>query len=181
MLHRPFSLCKGEKMNYSPKHDDTKIRAIYGIFLVVGLSFSSVGTSLTKVIFTTLSLAFIATGLYLFIRHDLTSYSYIVMENEGRLDFYVDRTVGKRGAYVCYYPLCDAVLLERYGKDTKKALLEKYGKVYVYNYTHNRFCNNRHVIMFKNDGYYDAIICQLDGESAEYLSKGIEASRSDVE
>ena len=168
-------------MNYSPKHDDTKIRAIYGIFIVVGLMFMSVGTGMVKVIFTTLSLALIATGLYLFIRHDLTSYSYIVMENDGRLDFYVDKTVGKRGAYVCYYPLCDAVLFEGYEKDTKKALSEKYGKVFVYNYTHNRFCKDRQVIVFKNDGYYDAIICQLDVESAEYLSKCIEASRSDTE
>lgn len=165
-------------MNYSPKHDDTKIRAIYGALIVLGLAFTAVGTGLIKTVFTALSLAFIATGLYLFIRHDLTSYSYIVMENEGRLDFYVDRVVGKRGAYVCYYPLCDAVSLQTYERGTKKALGEKYGKVFVYNYCHNRFCKERHIIVFKNDGYYDAVICQLDPQSVGYLNKCIELSRT---
>ena len=71
-------------MNYSPKHDDTKIRAIYGALIVLGLAFTVIGTGLVKTVFTALSLVFIATGLYLFIRHDLTSYTYIVMENEGK-------------------------------------------------------------------------------------------------
>ena len=168
-------------MNYSPKHDDTKIRAIYGALIVLGLAFTVIGTGLVKTVFTALSLVFIATGLYLFIRHDLTSYTYIVMENEGRLDFYVDRVVGKRGAYVCYYPLCDAVAFEVYKKGTRKELEEKYGKVFVYNYCHNRFCKERHIIVFKNDGYYDAVICQLDPQGAEYLSRCINLSKNNEE
>ena len=134
--HRPFSLYGAFKkevfMNYSPKHSDTKMRLIYGALIVIGLALASVGAGAVKAVLSSVSLICIALGLYLFIRYDLTTYTYIVMENEGRQDFYIDRAVGKRGSYVCYYPLCDLVLAEAYEKDTKKKLYEKYNKIFAY-------------------------------------------------
>ena len=149
-------------MNYAPPHNDTKMRTIYAILVAAGLALYFVGTGWVKAVLTALSLVFLATGLYLFIKHDLTTYTYILMENEGRQDFYVDRVVGKRGTYVCYYPLCDAVCLEEYKKGTRHILEEKYGKVFVYNYCHNRFSGKKQVLVFENDGYYDAVIIELD-------------------
>ena len=168
-------------MNYSPKHNDTVMRVIYSGLIVCGLIMYTLGEGIAKIVFTTLSLAFIATGLYLFIKHDLTTYTYIVMENEGRLDFYVDKAVGRRGAYVCYYPVCDIVLVEKYEKGIAKRLNNEYGKTFVYKYYHNRFVKEKHIILFKNQGYYDAVVCQLSNECYEYLSKASREEKSKYE
>jgi hypothetical protein len=136
------------------------------------------GEGIAKIVFTTLSLVFIATGLYLFIKHDLTTYTYIVMENEGRLDFYVDRVVGKRGSYVCYYPLSDLILVEKYEKGITRELNKKYGKTFVYKYLHNKFGNEKYIILFKNQGYNDAVVCQLDTSSFEYIKRAAENEKS---
>ncbi len=162
-------------MNHSPKHNDTPMRVIYGALITVGLIMNMLGEGTVKLIFTSLSLIFIGTGLYLFIRYDLTTYTYIVMENEGRFDFYVDRAVGRRGSYVCYYPLCDLVLIERYQRGVEKRLNREYGKTFVYKYFHNRFAKEKYIIVFKNQGYNDAVVCQLDAEALEYL-KGVQSN-----
>ena len=165
-------------MNYSPKHTDTAMRVIYGAFITVGFIMYMLGSVNVKLVFTCLSLAFIGTGLYLFIRYDLTTFSYIAMENENRIDFYVDRAVGRRCAYVCYYPLCDLVSIEKYEKGTKKKLNAQYGRTYVFKYFHNCFAKDKYVIVFKNQGYHDAIACELDNVSYEYLKSASEKEKS---
>lgn len=156
-------------MNYSPKHNDMKMRILYGGLVILSFVFMSVGKGPLGAIFKALSILFLAAGLYLFIRHDLTSFSYIVMENGGRLDFYVNRTTGKRGAYVCYYTLDDILCIEDYKKGKKAELSQKHGKVFFYNYCHNRFCGNKQIIVFENQGYCDAVIVELSKECVDYL------------
>ena len=160
-------------MNYSPKHNDTKMRAVYGMLIVLGLCLTSVGTGVVRAILMSVGLVCLSIGLYLFIRYDMTTFTYIVMENEGRLDFYIDRVVGKRGSYVCYYPISDLALAEKYEKGTKKRLYEKYDKIFVYNYCHNRLRGEKYVLVFENDGYYDGVIVELDGVCFEYLKNQI--------
>ncbi|MBQ7225198.1 MAG: hypothetical protein IJX02_01195 [Clostridia bacterium] len=168
-------------MKYTPKHSDIIMRTIYGGNIACALVMMMLGTGLVRTILLSFSVVLLAVGLFLFIRHDLTSFTYIVMENEKRLDFYVDRAVGKRGAYACYYPLSDAVLIEKYEKGTKKRLYSEYGKVFVYNYCHNRFTKDKYIVMFRNDGYFDAVVIELDTGCYEYLKKGIEASKREQE
>ena len=158
-------------MNYSPKHNDIKMRAVYGFLIVLGLALNFVGTGLVKTVASALSLILLAVGLYFFVKHDMTTYTYILMENEGRVDFYIDRVVGKRGAYVCYYPLSDTVLAEKYEKGTRDKVNREYGKVFIYNYTHNRFCGDKQILVFKNEGYYDAVIVELSRECFDYIQK----------
>lgn len=165
-------------MNYTPKHNDNRIRAIYASLIVIAFICMSVGTGLLKTVLMSLSVIFLITGLFLFIKHDLTSFSYIVMENEGRLDFYINKITGKRGNYVCYYPLSDVEALEKYEKGTKKQLYQKYGKVFIYHYAHNRFSEEKYVLVFKNDEYYDAVVCEFDNKNYELLKLGIEKSKS---
>lgn len=160
-------------MKFSPRHDDLRIRIIYASLIVAAFVMMSFGTGIVRVVLMSLSVICLAAGLFLFIKFDMTTYTYIVLENDKRLDFYVDKMVGKRSAYACYYPLSDALTLEKYEKGVKKAIRQKYGKVFFYNYSHNCFCPGKYALVFQNDGYCDAIICQLDITSAEYLRRAI--------
>ena len=168
-------------MKYSPRHEDTLMRAIYGVLVIAAFVMMSFGTGIVRAVLLSASVVCLGVGLYLFMRHDLTTYTYIVMENEGRLDFYVDKSTGKRGAYVCYYPLCDAIGVFPLEKGAKKELSAKHGKVFFYNYSHNRFCQNKYVVLFQNDGYCDGVICQLDSGSVTYIERGISLSKGDEE
>ena len=166
-------------MKYTPKHTDNLLRAIYGSLIVASFVLMGFGTGLVRTILMSLSVVFLAVGLFLFIRHEITTYSYIVMENGERLDFYVDKLTGKRGAYVCYYPMTDALTIEKYEKGIRKKLEQKYGKTFVYRYCHNIFCGEKYLVVFQNNGYCDAVLCQLEASHAEYIKKAI--SQSEVE
>ena len=163
-------------MKFASKHNDNLMRSIYAFLVVASLIFMNIGTGIVHTVFMSLSVVSLAVGLYLFMRHEMTTFTYIVMENEGRLDFYVDKSSGKRGAYVCYYPLSDTVAFQKYEKGTKKEIYQKFGKTFVYNYRHNRFCKDNYIIVFQNEGYCDAVICQLDEKHQELLKLAISKS-----
>ncbi len=156
-------------MKFSPNHNDNRIRAIYGGFIVIAFAMMCFGTGLVRTVLLSLSIVFLGVGLYLFIRCDMTTYTYIVTRKGERLDFYIDKSFGKRGAYVCYYPLTDAVSLEKYERSKRKALKEKHGKVFIYNYCHNKLVGEKYIFTFKNEGYFDSVIIELDKKSFEYL------------
>ena len=168
-------------MRYSPNHSDPRMRALYASLVVCAFVMLSVGTGAVRAILVSLALVCLGVGLYLFIKCDMTTYTYIVMENEGRQDFYIDKAVGKRGAYVCYYPLSDVAYFDDYIKGSKKEINEKYGKVFFYNYCHNRLNGDKQILVFENDGYYDAVIIELDKQSIEYLKKAIRVSKETEE
>ena len=157
------------------------MRVVYATLVIAAFVMMSFGTGIVRAILMSLAVLCLGVGLYLFIRHDMTTYTYIVLENEDRLDFYIDKATGKRGAYVCYYPLSEVVGFEKYERGTKKALREKYGKVFVYHYSHNRFCDDKYILVFQNEGYCDAVICQFDPACVEYLNKGIALSKEKKE
>ena len=153
------------------------MRVIYGFLITSGFVMMSVGEGLAKTVLSSLALVFLATGLYLFIRYEMTTYTYIAMENDNRIDFYVDREVGKRGGYVCYFPLSDCRELSPLTKGKKSEIRAKYGKSFFYNYCHNRIGVKKHIIVFENDGFHDCIICQLDEKALSYLERAIELSK----
>lgn len=164
-------------MNFAPKHTDNILRGIYAFLVLASLIFMNFGTGIVRTVFMSLSVISLATGLYLFMRHEMTTFTYIVMENDGRLDFYVDKSSGKRGSYVCYYPLSDTLHFSKYEKGTKKEIYQKFGKTFVYNYRHNRFCGDKYIIVFQNNGYCDAVICELDEKHVSVLEKAISKSK----
>lgn len=156
-------------MNYSPQHNDVKMKGIYFSLIAIGLSLNLAGSGVVKTILSSLSLILLSTGLFLFIKHGMTTYTYIAMENGNRIDFYINRTVGKRGAYVCYYPLSDLVAAEKYEKGIKSKVKEEHGKVFFYNYCHNLFSKEKQILVFQNDGYCDAVIVELSQECFKYV------------
>ena len=162
-------------MKFSPKRTDSAIRAIYAGLLLASLLFAGTGQGILKAILTSVALLTLTGSIYLFIRYDLTTYTYIIKENGESHDFYIDKSVGKRGGYVCYYPVSDIVLIEKYGKDTKKRLRSKYGKVNFYNYSQNIIKANKSVILFKNDGYHDAVIFEPDDNFTLAVNSAMDA------
>ena len=167
-------------MKFSPEHKDNIMRAIYGILTLGGLVLFNVGEGLLKTVFMSLSLVFLATGLFLFIRFEMTSFTYLVMENEERLDFYVDRAVGKRGSYVCYFPLSDCLDFVDYSKKAKKELKEKYPKILFFNYCHNKVGAKKQILVFDLDGTCEAVIVQLE-EYTNYMKEAIKISMRESE
>ena len=168
-------------MEFTPQHNDLRTRSIYGSLMVLSLAFMYVGTGILHAVLMSLSFIGLAVGLFMFIRSDLTSFSYIVRENGEGYDFYINKVTGKRGAYVCYYPLSDAVLLEEYKKGKKKELYEKYGKVFVYNYCHNKLVGEKQILMFKNNGYYDAVIIELDKPHLARLNEAMQNAKRNMQ
>lgn len=164
-------------MKFSPKHTDNVMRAIYGALVVLSVAFSNIGSGLTHTIFMCFTVICLCIGLFLFMRHEMTTYTYIILENDGGLDFYVDKSMGKRGSYVCYYPISDCVAFEKYEKGTKKGLRARLGRVLFYGYSHNVFTKDKYVIVFQNEEHCDAVICQLDAQSCEHVKKAISLSQ----
>ena len=167
-------------MKFSPPHKDNVMRATYGFLVVCGLVLFNIGEGLLKTVFMSLSLVFLATGLFLFIRFEMTSFTYIVMENEKRLDFYVDRAVGKRGTYVCYFPLYDCVEFLDFTKEAKEELKKKYPRIVFFNYCHNKVGVKKQIMVFEADGTFEAVIIQLD-EYRNYMLNAIELSKKETD
>lgn len=163
-------------MKYSPKRTDNAIRAIYAALLIMTVLFAGTGSGVTKAILSSLALIFLTASIYLFIRYDMTSYIYMLNERNGGYDFYIDKYVGKRGGYVCFYPLSDSVAFEKYEKGTKKALREKYGNIRFYNYSQNIIKADKSIIVFANTNYFDAVIFEPDADFSDMIRKAAEAS-----
>lgn len=158
-------------MKYSPKRTDNAIRAIYAILLIMTVLFAGTGSGITKAILSSLALIFLTSSLYLFIRYDMTSYTYILSEKDGGYDFYIDKYVGKRGGYVCFYPISDSVMFEKYEKGMKKSLRNKYGNIHFYNYSQNIIKSDKSIIVFSNTDYFDAVIFEPDSDFSDMIRK----------
>lgn len=167
-------------MNYTPKHKDITMRAIYAFLLLFAMVISNTGTGLTRTLLLSASIVMLVMGAYLFLRYELTTFSYIILDTDSGKEFFIDKAVGKRNGYVCFYPLKDAVELLTYTDKTKKELKEKYSKIYIYNYCHNRFKAERQILVFKNDGYYDAVIIELN-EYRDYVQGQINESKRKID
>ena len=163
-------------MKFSPNHNDIRIRAVYGGLVLAAFVMMCFGTGVVRTVLLSLSVVFLGVGLYLFIRCDMTTYTYLVIEKDEGFDFYIDKSSGKKGAYVCFYPLTDAVSLEKYDRSKRAELKKKHGKVFIYNYCHNKLTGLKYILTFKNEGYYDSVIIELDCKSLEYLKAAMEKS-----
>ena len=151
-------------MNYSPKHNDIKMRAVYGFLIVLGLALNFVGEGLVKTVLSAVSLILLAVGLYLFVKHDMTTYTYILMENEGRVDFYIDRVVGKRGAYVCYFPISDCVCHGTFTDTTRSELNAKYNDCSFSKYVQNFMTGKRYFALFAHEGRHQCVVFEANEE-----------------
>lgn len=160
-------------MKYAPKHNDKTMRIIYILLFGLALVLISLplkeGVSRTALIIV--SIVSLVGAMYLITRYELTTYTYILNPNGNDYDFFVDKAVGKRGNYVCSYPVSSICKVIPYEKDTKEALKKEYPNILIYNYAHNLFTGKKQIIVFKSTPNYEAVICELGDEMEEFLEK----------
>ena len=161
-------------MNFTPKRKNSTVRAIYLGLLALGLiSIVISGQSNSRrIAFICISMVSLVGGVYLMMRYELTTYSYILNAKENDFEFFVNKATGKRGSYVCFYMISDVVAFMSYEKDTKDELVRKYQNISFYTYTNNVSCKTN-VLIFANTGHYDAVIMESDEAYDEYIKNAI--------
>lgn len=158
-------------MRYTSEHKDTRLKILYLTLILISLVTITVRLERYTGILSSVALIFLVAGLYLFIRFEMTSYTYIIESRDDKLELFIDRAVGKRGAYVCYYPVQYAREIIEHKKGSIKELREKYKKLNVYKYYQNPFQKERVIIVFENEGYYDAVIIEKNEAFISYLKE----------
>ncbi len=161
-------------MNFTPKRKNGNMRALYLGLLGLGLILMVINpqNNTRRTAFVCISLIALTAGIYLMIRYELTTYTYILNAKESDFDFFVDKSTGKRGNYVCYYKISDVASFLPYEKETKDELVKKYTNISFYTYTNNASCKTN-VLVFGNHGHYDAVIIERDEAYDEYLKNAI--------
>lgn len=153
-------------MKYSPKKTDTTVRVLYSASFVAGIAlmiFPAEGAR--AAIFSACALILLAIGIFMFVKYDCSIYEYILLERNGTFDFYVNKLTGKRGTYVCYFPLTDCVETGSYKEDTRKKLLDKYPSLRFAKYVQN-FISSKNLFyaIFRNDGALECVIFEPNEE-----------------
>ena len=166
-------------MKFSPKHEGGALRALYiGLFalalICISLPFEN-GTRRTACILITM--ASLVGAMYLMMRYELTTYTYVLNPREQSYDFFVDKATGRRGNYICSYSVLDMVKVVPYEKDTKEKLSKEYAGIMFYNYTHNLFSKKKQVIVFRNSPHYDALIVEMNEQFEGFLKNVTELSK----
>ena len=165
-------------MNFTPKRKNGNMRALYLGLLGLGLILMVLNpeNNSRRTAFVLVSLVSLTVGIYLMVRYELTTYTYILNAKEDDFDFFVDKSTGKRGNYVCYYKISDVASYLPYEKDTKDELVKKYINISFYTYTNNPSCKTN-VLVFGNRGHYDAIIMERDEAYDEYIRNAIRLAK----
>lgn len=164
-------------MKYSPKKTDKAASIAYVGALVASLICFSINSSgYFRTVLFSIGLILMATGIYLFVKYSCTCYEYILMERNGTLDFYINKIVGRRGAYVVYYPLTDCVKAGKYTDDMRERLKGELKDLRVSSYVQNFIsAKNKYYLVFENkDGYYDAVIFEPSEEMVTAIEGQIE-------
>ena len=166
-------------MKFSPKHEGGAIRALYiGLFalglICMSLPFEN-GTRRTAMII--ICMASLVGAMYLMMRFELTTYTYVLNPKENGYDLFIDKAVGKRGNYIASYSVLDIVKVIPYEKDTRQELSTEYAGIIFYNYTHNLFSKKKQVIIIKNSPNYDALIVEMNEQFEAFLREVIKLSK----
>ena len=152
-------------MKYSPKRVDTSVRVIYSISLICSVVLMMVPAkgSLSSVL-SSIALLLLALSIFLFIKYDATTYEYILIERNSTFDFYVNKINGRRGAYVCYFPLSDCVAHGEFGDNTRQELINKYSSVSFSKYVQNFLSAKRYFALFSHEGRYQCVVFEPNSE-----------------
>lgn len=156
---------EGLIMKYSPKKFDTAIRAIYSIALISSFVIMMIPAkgALSSVL-SSVALLLLGVSLMLFIKYDATKYEYILLERNGTFDFYVNKINGRRGAYVCYFPISDCVAHGEFGDTTRTELNAKYNSCSFSKYVQNFLSGKRYFAFFAHEGKHQCIVFEPNDE-----------------
>ena len=153
-------------MKYSPKKTDSVARLLYAGALLGGFVLMFIpAEGLKATLFCALALVLISIGIFIFIKYDCTRYEYILLERNDTFDFYVNKLSGRRGTYVCYFPLTDCVEFGEYKDDIKTSLVDKRQGTRVSRFVQN-FISGKNLFyaVFKNDNAFDLVVIEANDE-----------------
>ena len=86
-------------MKYTPKFKDKKLRLIYAfLFIITAVCLLSPAQGLGTTILSSVALITIVSASYIFIKYEITLFTYILIERATTVDFFVEMRSGKRGA-----------------------------------------------------------------------------------
>ena len=167
-------------MQYTHKKTSLgRARIIYISLMLLGIFLTSIKLeNWARFAFTTIGIFALVGGAFFILKYELTEFSIVVNAKEDDVNFFINKTVGKRGNYDCYFKMstCEEVL--KLEKDSKKSLREKYSKIYFHTYCHNLVSQDKHAIIFKNDDQYECIICELNDTMLSYLESSMSLAKS---
>ena len=154
-------------MQYTHKKNSGVVRALY-IFLI-GLGFAIAFIpfkGLAGSIMSTVAMASIIVGMVVFMKYEATVFSIVINARETDFDFFINKVIGKRGAYACYFLVSDAIKVVKYdGKGSRAELEKEYSGIGFHYYVHNFKSKDRYAIIFLLDGKYDALVVELSPEA----------------
>ena len=158
-------------MKYTPKFKDKKLRFIYAaLFIITAVCLLSPTSGIVATVFSSVALISVISASFLFIKYEVTFFTYILIDRNSTVDFYVEKRSGKRGAYVCYYPTSDIKEIVKADKDTKASLKDRYKNIYFFNYSKNVFCEEKYYIVFENQNRFDAVQIEPDEAFLNFLN-----------
>lgn len=161
-------------MTYTHKKHAAIIRIIYFSLLILGFVLYPMDFQGMKIVFSLSSFVCLASGIYLLIKSEMITFTYVIKEKKTDFDFFVNRAMGRRGNYVCYYYISDAIKLVKYSKETVTELTQKYKNVGYYNFCHGILSKDKYIILFKLENEYNMILVEMNDEFKSYFENCME-------
>ena len=142
-------------MSFKPPHNDKGLRVVYSILFLAFVLFLLIKNPQYNWLYMSLAIVCLIGATYLVISFELTTYSYIFVEKDKKIEFFVDKATGKRNNYVCYYHLTDLCYFDKYDEKARATLDKKYEGISFFRYYHNLFTKNK----YDTDLVYRISIC----------------------
>ncbi len=162
---------ENKKVEYTHKKHAGITRIIYLALIALGFILYPMEFEGMKLMFTLSSLVCLVAGIYLLIKCEMITYTYIVREKESDFEFFVNKAMGRRGNYVCYYYASDIIKIEKHTKEVVSEISKQHPGVGYYNFSHGIFSRDKYIILFKLDGKYDMIIVEMNDEFKAYIEE----------
>ena len=156
-------------MEYTHKKHLAVFRIIYLALIVSGFILYPLDYEGLRLLTTLSSFACLVAGLYLLIKCEMITFTYIIKEKGSDFEFFVNRAMGRRGNYVCYYYVSDIIRIEKHTKEIVNEISKKHPGTGYYNFSHGIFSKDKYVILFELEGKYDMIIVEMNDEFKSYL------------
>ena len=156
-------------MTYTHKKHAGIVRVIYLALLVIGFVLYPLQIGDMKLFFNLSSFVCLALGVYLLIKCEMITFTYIIKEKGSDFEFFVNRAMGRRGNYVCYYYVSDIIRIEKHTTEIVNEISKKHPGTGYYNFSHGIFSKDKYVILFELEGKYDMIIVEMNDEFKSYL------------
>ena len=128
---------------------------------------------------STVAIISILGGMMIFMKYEATVYSIVINARETDFDFFISKAIGRRGAYICYFYVSDALKVVKYdGASSKDEISKEFNGIVFHSYVHSLNSKDRYAIIFKLDGRYDALVIELNNEALARLNGFIEVAQA---